>query len=155
MPAFFRSFRYAGRGFALCLGERNFRFHLALSAYMFGFLLCYDWFRLSREGWAALIAAAALVLVTEAANTGLEALVDLVSPGLHPLAGKVKDIAAGMVLICAAGAVGVGLALLWQPEAFHAMAEYYKAKPWMLGVLGGTLIPVGVFVFYEGKGKKR
>ena len=153
MSAFFRSFRYAGRGFALCLGERNFRFHLALSAYMFGFLLCYDWFRLTREGWAALIVSAAMVLVTEAANTGLEALVDLISPGIHPLAAKVKDIAAGMVLLCAVGALGVGLALLWQPEAFAAMAAYYMARPWMLGVLAGTLVPAAYFVFHEGKRK--
>jgi diacylglycerol kinase (ATP) len=147
MLALVNSFRFAGRGIVLCLRERNFRIHLALSAYMYGYLLCYDWFRLSRGEWAALIIATALVMMTEAANTALEALVDLVCPEHRPLAAKVKDIAAGMVLLCALGAVGVGLALLLQREAFAALAAYYRAKPWMLAVLAATLVPAAMFIF--------
>ncbi|MCL1952462.1 MAG: diacylglycerol kinase family protein, partial [Oscillospiraceae bacterium] len=135
MRAFARSFRYAFLGLRHCLRERNFRFHAALAAYMFGFLLLYDWFALRRADWAALVIAAAAVLFAEAMNTALEALVDLVSPERHPLAAKAKDVGAGAVLVCSIGAVAVGVAVLWQPEAFREMAEYYKAKPLMLLVL--------------------
>ena len=49
-----------------------------------------------------------LVLAAEAFNTAIERLVNLVSPDYHPIAGDVKDIAAGAVLICAvySGACG-------------------------------------------------
>ena len=42
-------------------------------------------------------------------NTAIEKLVDLVSPERHPVAGQVKDIAAGAVLICAVAAAIIGL----------------------------------------------
>lgn len=151
MFAFFRSFRYAGRGIALCLRERNFRFQLTLSAYMYGYLLAYDWFQLSRAEWAALILATVFVLAAEAANTALEALVDLVSPERRPLAGKAKDAAAGAVLCCAMGSIGVGLKLLWQPAAFFALAAYYTQRPWMLAVLAASLGLAAAFIFREQK----
>jgi len=153
MLPFARSFRYAARGLALCLRERNFRFHLALAAYMFGYLLVYDWFVLSRAEWAMLLLAAALVLGAEAVNTAVEAAVNLASPDRHPLAARAKDTAAGAVFLCALGAVAVGLVILYQPAAFRAMAEYYREKPLMLLVLGLTLTATGLFVFPDYKKK--
>ena len=47
----------------------------------------------------------ALVWITEALNTAIEDVVDLASPGRHPLAGRAKDVAAGSVLVAIA-AVG-------------------------------------------------
>jgi diacylglycerol kinase (ATP) len=44
------------------------------------------------------------VLCAEMFNTAVEAVVDLVSPGFHPLAKIAKDTAAGAVLIAACGA---------------------------------------------------
>ncbi|MEI3261477.1 MAG: diacylglycerol kinase [Flavonifractor plautii] len=41
-------------------------------------------------------------------NTAIERLVDLVSPERHPIAGQVKDIAAGAVLVCAVAAAIIG-----------------------------------------------
>jgi diacylglycerol kinase len=154
MRAFAHSFRYAFRGLALCLRERNFRFHVALAAYMFGYLLVYDWFVLTRGQWAALIIAAGAVLFSEAVNTALEALVDLVSPERHPLAAQAKDIGAGAVLICSIGAVAVGLAVLLQPAAFRALWAYYRAKPLMLLVLAGSLAATGLWVFPDWGRKK-
>jgi diacylglycerol kinase (ATP) len=153
MLAFARSFRYAFRGLALCLRERNFRFHTALAAYMFGYLLLYDWFTLTRGQWALLILAAVLVLFSEAVNTALEALVDLVSPERQPLAAKAKDVGAGAVLVCSMGAVAVGIVILYQPEAFRALAAYYRAKPLMLPVLALSLTGTGLWVFPDHKKK--
>lgn len=42
-------------------------------------------------------------------NTAIERLVNLVSPERNPIAGDVKDIAAGSVLICAIVAAIVGI----------------------------------------------
>lgn len=53
----------------------------------------------------------ALVLITEMINTALEKLVDLVSPGYHPLAKIVKDVAAGAVLLAALTSLVVGYCL--------------------------------------------
>ena len=50
-----------------------------------------------------------MVWLGEGMNSAIEAVVDLVSPGEHPLAGRAKDLAAGAVLCAAvvAGAIGV------------------------------------------------
>src|SRR5580765_2661843 len=59
--------------------------------------------------WCALVLAMAMVLTAETLNASIEALVDLVSPDFHPLAGRAKDVAAGAVLIAALGSVAIGL----------------------------------------------
>jgi diacylglycerol kinase (ATP) len=70
---------------------------------------------LSRLEWCAIVLAMMAVWTAEALNTALEILVDLVSPSLHPLAGRAKDVAAGAVLISACGAVIVGV-LVFAPH---------------------------------------
>jgi diacylglycerol kinase len=50
-------------------------------------------------------------------NTALEAVVDLASPGLHPLAKIAKDVAAGAVLITALSAVIAG-SIIFYPKIF-------------------------------------
>lgn len=64
---------------------------------------------ITRMEWAVVILCFGLVLAAEAFNTAIERLVNLVSPDFHPIAGDVKDIAAGAVLICAIAAAIVGL----------------------------------------------
>lgn len=59
--------------------------------------------------------ACGLVLVAELTNTVLEAVVDLVAPGHHPLAARAKDVSAGAVLVASATAVAVGLVHLGPP----------------------------------------
>src|SRR5262245_18138702 len=63
--------------------------------------------------WCALVIAVAVVLTAEALNASIEAIVDLVSPEYHPLAGRAKDVAAGAVLIAAFGSVAIGLLVFW------------------------------------------
>jgi len=48
-----------------------------------------------------LILAIFMVIVTELLNTAVETVVDLLSPGYHPLARNAKDVAAGAVLMAA------------------------------------------------------
>ncbi|HEX7021344.1 MAG TPA: diacylglycerol kinase [Trueperaceae bacterium] len=59
--------------------------------------------------------AGALVLGLELVNSALEAVVDLVSPGRHPLAGRAKDLAAGAVLLAAVNAILIGLLVMGPP----------------------------------------
>lgn len=83
--------------------ERNFRFELiCLPLVVIAGLI----FHLPISEWLWLIAASAIVLIAEAANTAIENLTDLASH-LHSndFAKKAKDIAAGMVLLAASFAL--------------------------------------------------
>lgn len=64
---------------------------------------------------APILIAIGLVLALELMNSALEAVVDLVSPEHHELAGVAKDSAAAAVLVAAGAALGVGLAVLGPP----------------------------------------
>lgn len=64
---------------------------------------------ISRTDWIFLVVAAAFLLITECLNTAIEKLVDLVSPGYHELAGKVKDIAAGAVFLAGTAALVISI----------------------------------------------
>ncbi len=56
---------------------------------------------LSAIEWSIIALTIGLVVVAEMMNTAIEVLVDLVSPDYHKKAGKIKDIAAGAVLLSA------------------------------------------------------
>lgn len=70
-------------------------------------------FGITRTEWMTVIGCFASVLAAEAFNTAIERLVNLVSPEYHPIAGDVKDIAAGAVLICAIGAALIGILIFF------------------------------------------
>lgn len=67
----------------------------------------------SEAEWLAVIIVMGGVLAMEAVNTALETIVDLVSPEFHSLAKKVKDVAAGAVLIFVFAALAVAGVVLW------------------------------------------
>ncbi len=62
---------------------------------------CGVFLKIDRMEWCWILVVIALVFITEMLNTALEFLTDLASPNIHPLAKKVKDIAAAAVLIAA------------------------------------------------------
>lgn len=101
-----RSFGHAFRGLKVLLQTQpNARIHAAATVLVVaaGVLL-----RISPMEWVLIVLAIASVWTAEALNTAIEFLVDLVSPDPHPLAGKVKDVAAGAVLIAAIGSAVIG-----------------------------------------------
>ena len=59
--------------------------------------------------WCAVVISIASVWAAECFNTAMEGMVDLVSPERQPLAGRIKDLAAGGVLAAAMGAAVVGV----------------------------------------------
>jgi diacylglycerol kinase len=107
------SFRYA---FAGCRHvfrtQPNAWIHAAITVAVFGIGL---WLGLGRVEWAVLALTVGLVWVAEFVNTAVEAVVDLASPAVHPLARISKDVAAGAVLMAAITAVVVGLLVLGPP----------------------------------------
>ena len=108
-----QSFKCAGKGVArVAVSETNFHLHLlaALAVTGLGAYL-----RLSAGEWTEVVLCFGLVLSAEAMNTAVERLVDLVSPGRHELAGEVKDIAAGAVLLAAISAAAAG-AIIFLPK---------------------------------------
>lgn len=107
------SFRAAAAGLLYAARtQRNLRIHLSIAAAVVGMGL---WLRLPVGHWAVLVLTVGFVIVSEIFNTVLEALVDLVSPEYHPVAGVVKDATAGAVLLAALAAVAVGLLVLGPP----------------------------------------
>lgn len=148
MKKFLKGFVYAGKGVYHCFAnERNMRFHLCIAVYMFCFLSIYDFFEISKAEYGVLLALCGLVLALEAVNTAIERVVNLASPDFHPLAGQAKDAAAGAVLIAAVFSVIAGFVIMFQPEAFRKMYEYYKDNPGMFVIFILSVIVSGTFVF--------
>ncbi len=107
------SFRFAFSGLWYALRtQRNTRIHLSIAV---GAVVLGLWLGLSPTQWAVLVLTIGFVLVSEMLNTVAEVLVDLVSPGYHPLAKVVKDVTAGAVLLAAIISVIVGLLVLGPP----------------------------------------
>jgi hypothetical protein len=92
-----------------------------------------------------LLMAITLVVITELLNTAVELTVDLVSPVVHPIAGRAKDIAAGAVLIAATVAAAVGIIILAPPLVRTLVATPLSAKSAMLaatalGLIGSIVV---------------
>jgi len=110
-----QSFVDAGRGLATLLASQaNARIHLlaTIAAVALG-----AWLELGAAEWCWIALAVALVWVTEALNSALEALADAVHPARDPRIGRAKDFAAGAVLVAAIAAAVIG-ALLFGPRLF-------------------------------------
>ena len=107
------AFRHAFAGWWYMLRtQRNAWIHAVISTAVFALGL---WLGLGRLEWALLVLTIGLVWMAEFVNTSLEAVVDLASPNLHPLAKVGKDVAAAAVLVGSLTAVLVGLLILGPP----------------------------------------
>ncbi|MGX7131539.1 MULTISPECIES: diacylglycerol kinase family protein [Enterococcus] len=95
--------------------ERNMRKHVVfgLLALIAGII-----FQLSRMEWLWLLAAVFLVWLVEIINTIFENIVDMFTDfHFHPIGKKVKDMAAGAVLLTALFAIVVGM-ILFLPKLY-------------------------------------
>jgi diacylglycerol kinase (ATP) len=101
------SFKYAFNGiFLMVKNEHNAWIHAfaAIMAVSAGF-----YFGITKHEWIAVVLAIAVVFAAEAFNSAIELLVDKISPGYDVTAGKIKDMAAGAVLITAIAAAITGM----------------------------------------------
>ena len=108
-----QAFRYAFSGWWYVLRtQRNAWIHLLSTIVV---LALGTYLGLMPLEWAVLAAAIGLVWSAEFVNTALEAVVDLASPEMHPLARVGKDVGAAAVLISAIIAVVIGILILGPP----------------------------------------
>src|SRR6478609_7686950 len=97
MKDFLRSFGFAIKGIKVAfLNERNLKVQLAIGLITIGAGFYYS---ISTFEWIAVLILIGLVLILEMVNTALENMVNMVTLERHPLAGKIKDVAAGAVLV--------------------------------------------------------
>ena len=106
MNPFLKSFAYAFNGIRLSLRQRNMRILVgcAVLAILSGFLL-----HITITEWCFILLCIGIVIALEIINTSIESLVNLAEPDFNPLAGKIKDLSAGAVLLFSAisGVIGV------------------------------------------------
>jgi diacylglycerol kinase (ATP) len=101
-----KSFGFAFKGLKVFFRTQHNAWIHALAAGMA--ILLGFFFHIERWEWCFVITAIGLVFITEAINTAIEFLTDLVSPGFNEKAGRVKDLAAAAVLIASIIALFIG-----------------------------------------------
>lgn len=111
MKKLIRSFGYAFKGVVYAAATQlNFRIHLVATilAVFLGYALA-----ISVNEWQWIILCIAIVLMAELFNTAIEMLTDLVSPEYNKIAGRVKDMGAGAVVIAAIFALITGVIIFF------------------------------------------
>jgi diacylglycerol kinase len=99
MKKLLKSFGYAIKGMYIALKEQqNMRIHLLAILVV---TLAGIYLGLSAIEWGIIALTMGLVISTEMMNSAIESLVDLISPEYNEKAGKIKDVAAGAVLVAA------------------------------------------------------
>lgn len=107
------SFRYALAGCLYMLRyQKNIRIQSVATVLVFAIGL---WLGLVPYGWALLILAIAINWMAEFTNAAIEAVVNLASPDIHPMARVAKDVAAATSLVTALAAVLVGALVMLPP----------------------------------------
>lgn len=104
-----RSFSHAFKGILFALrNEKNFQIEVVGGALAIILML---FFPLSGLERALIVLSVALVLTLELINTGLERVMDILKPRVHPYARVIKDVMAGAVLLVSLAALAIGVAI--------------------------------------------
>lgn len=107
MKRFIRSFIYAIRGIRSAVADQpNLKILIGVALVVIG---AGFYFHITSVEWCLVILCIGLVVGLEMINSAIESLVDLVTKVRMPLAGRVKDIAAGAVLVVAIASLVVGI----------------------------------------------
>ena len=98
--------------------QQNMRFHIiaGITAIALGIGL-----GVPLSQWSALVFAITVVLVAEALNSAMEAVMDIIHPDHHQMVKVVKDVMAGAALLSATGAATIG-AIVFIPRIIHLVA---------------------------------
>lgn len=143
------SFGYALLGVVQALrSQRNLRIHVNVAL----FVVVAGWlFFINSLQWVFVILAIGLVMSLELVNTAIEAVVDLASPGYHPVAKLAKDASAGAVLVAAVAAAILGL-LIYMPElpqfGRDFMVRWHQSPLIMIGIIGALVVASAVLWRY-------
>ena len=110
LAARLKSFAYAFRGVLIILrSQHNAWIHSLATIVVCAMGLVFGF---TKGEWCWIVLAIVVVWTAEALNTALEFLIDAATPEHHPLVEKAKDVAAGAVLVSAAGAAVIGLIII-------------------------------------------
>lgn len=99
-------FSHAWNGLKVMVKERNFRIHLIATLLV---ILAGIFFKLNVQEWSLLILVVGAVLISEVFNSIVEQMIDYIKPEIHPTAKRIKDMAAGSVLLATIVAVIIGI----------------------------------------------
>jgi len=89
--------------------EASFRAQACIAGFALAVLLV---LRPAPIWWALVAVTVALVLALELLNSAVEAVIDLLHPGIHAEIKAAKDMLAGAVLLISTAAMAVGMALV-------------------------------------------
>jgi undecaprenol kinase/diacylglycerol kinase (ATP) len=104
-----RSFRHAFNGLIyLAKYERNFKVHLVFLVVILALAFYFDF---SIVEFIIIIMVSGMVLITEAINSGIEIILDIIYPEHNGKSKIIKDALAGAVLVAASVAAIVGILL--------------------------------------------
>ena len=109
-PNRFSSLGYALAGWLYMLRhQKNTRIQAVASIIV---LIVAFWLEIGWTEWAVLILTITIVWMAEFVNASVEAVINLQSPDIHPMAKVGKDVASAAVLLGAVSSVLIGLLLL-------------------------------------------
>ncbi len=115
---FIKSFTHALHGFDfLFRSQVNARIELCIAVSV---IIAAVVFHISPSEWIQVLLCIAMVLGLEGINTSIELLADKLHPGFDEQIGKVKDIAAGAVLIASILAATIGF-IIFVPRIMEIM----------------------------------
>ena len=118
---FWKSFQYAFAGVMWGLKyNQNLRFHFFAA---FCVIILSIYFHINAFEMGVLGVMILVVVVTEMINTVIEEMVDLITKEHREQARIAKDVAAGMVLVSAAGSIIVGF-LVFAPHIYKFFFPY-------------------------------
>ncbi|MEL4105683.1 diacylglycerol kinase family protein [Oscillospiraceae bacterium WX1] len=140
-----KSFRCAFSGVIFCLkSERNCRVHLAAAIYV---LLSSAICRLSAGEWALVLLCIGLVTGAELLNTAVEKLCDALHPEYSAAIGRVKDMAAGAVLMAALLSAAIGGIIFFNGEKLTRFFAFTASHIAVTVLLLASLPAAAVFIF--------
>lgn len=108
-----QSLGYALAGWLYMLRHQKNTRIMAAASILIGALAL--WLQIDLSDWAVLVLTITMVWMAEFLNAAVEAVINLASPGYHPMAKVGKDVAAAAVLLGVVASVIVGLLLLGPP----------------------------------------
>lgn len=143
-----KSFKNAFKGIAAAfITEGHMRFHFVAAFFVLLFAYIGE---ITTTEWAVLIITIGAVFTAELINTAIEQVCDLYSTEQNPLIGKIKDIAAGAVLVSAIAAIGVAVFVFILSGNLMYAFERLLRYPLFFIPLGVCAVCSVLFVLFGG-----
>ncbi len=127
--------------------ELNLKIHFLVTIFV---LIVAVLFNISRLELISLLITSTLVIFAEMVNTAIEGLSDLITKDFHPVIKRIKDIAAGAVLITAINSLFIGYLLFFKdikPLTFDLLREIQQTPIHLIFI--ALLLILMVIIFFK------